>query len=158
MGERRGYLATAEDVTEREAANQALLTSLEHQRMAVDRLQELERVKSDFVATVSHELRTPITSIVGYTEVLEDGMVGELTPDQHDIVGRVERNGHRLLRLVEDLLTLSQIEASGIRMHLATTDFVDVVRVAREDMEPALAERDLTMTLEVPSDACRPRG
>jgi PAS domain S-box-containing protein len=151
MGARRGYLATAEDVTEREAANQALLTSLEHQRVAVDRLQELERVKSDFVATVSHELRTPITSIVGYTEVLEDGMVGALSPDQHDIVGRVERNGHRLLRLVEDLLTLSQIEGSGIRMNLAATDFADVVREAREDMEPAMAARDLTMTLELPS-------
>jgi PAS domain S-box-containing protein len=150
LGARRGYLATAEDVTEREAANRALLSSLEHQRVAMDRLQELERVKTDFVATVSHELRTPITSIVGYAEVLEDGMVGSLTPDQHDIVGRVERNGHRLLRLVEDLLTLSQIESSGIRMHLETTDFADVVRLAREDMVPALAERELSMTLELP--------
>ena len=151
LGERRGYLATAEDVTEREAANQALLTSLEHQHLAVGRLQELERVKSDFVATVSHELRTPITSIVGYTEVLEDGMVGALTPDQHDIVGRVERNGHRLLRLVEDLLTLSQIEGSGMRMEMASTDFADVVGAAYREMEPAREERDLVMQLELPS-------
>ncbi len=153
LGERRGYLATAEDVTEREAANQALLTSLEHQHLAVGRLQELERVKSDFVATVSHELRTPITSIVGYTEVLEDGMVGSLTPDQHDIVGRVERNGHRLLRLVEDLLTLSQIEGSGMRMEMADTDFAEVVSAAYEDMAPALVDRDLAMTLDVPPSA-----
>ena len=151
LGERRGYLATAEDVTEREAANRALLASMEHQRAAMDRLQELERVKSDFVATVSHELRTPIASIVGYAEVLEDGMVGALTPDQHDIVARVERNAHRLLRLVEDLLTLSQIESSGIQMELVATDFAGVVRAAGEDLAPALAERDLSMSLDLPA-------
>ena len=79
-GELTGYLATAEDVTEREDAQRALLLTLEHQRTAVERLRELERVKGDFVSTVSHELRTPITSIIGYTELLGDGAVGELTP------------------------------------------------------------------------------
>ena len=111
-GELTGYLATAEDVTEREDAQRALLLTLEHQRTAVERLQELERVKGDFVSTVSHELRTPITSIIGYTELLGDGAVGELSLSQQEIIDRVDRNGRRLLLLVEDLLTLSQIESS----------------------------------------------
>ena len=116
QGERTGYLATAEDVTEREDAQRALLLTLEHQRTAVERLSELERVKGDFVSTVSHELRTPITSIIGYTELLVDGAVGELTLSQQEIIDRVDRNGRRLLLLVEDLLTLSQIEASVLKI------------------------------------------
>ena len=76
-GRTAGYLATAEDVTERERAQEALVQALEHQATAVRRLEELDQTKTDFVSTVSHELRTPITNIVGYTEMLEDGAGGD---------------------------------------------------------------------------------
>ena len=131
-GELTGYLATAEDVTEREDAQRALLLTLEHQRTAVERLRELERVKGDFVSTVSHELRTPITSIIGYTELLGDGAVGELTLSQQEIIDRVDRNGRRLLLLVEDLLTLSQIESSALKIEPVVTDVRTVVTNAHE--------------------------
>ena len=110
-----GYLCVAEDVTDREARTKPR-SALDHERVAVERLRELEQVKADFVATVSHELRTPLTSMMGYVEVLEDGTVGELTADQRPSSNRVERNGRRLLLLVEDLLLLSQIEAREMRM------------------------------------------
>ena len=151
-GELSGYLATAEDVTEREAAHQAMLLTVQHQRTAVERLQELERVKGDFVATVSHELRTPITSIIGYTEVLEDGLVGELTESQREVVDRVDRNGRRLLLLVEDLLTLSQIEASALKIEPVVTDIRSVVTNAHERMAPALATRSLNVVVSTPPD------
>ncbi len=131
-GELTGYLATAEDVTEREDAQRALLLTLEHQRTAVERLRELERVKGDFVSTVSHELRTPITSIIGYTELLGEGAVGELTLSQQEIIDRVDRNGRRLLLLVEDLLTLSQIESSVLKIEPVVTDVRNVVTNAHE--------------------------
>ena len=131
-GELTGYLATAEDVTEREDAQRALLLTLEHQRTAVERLRELERVKGDFVSTVSHELRTPITSIIGYTELLADGAVGDLTLSQQEIVDRVDRNGRRLLLLVEDLLTLSQIESSVLKIEPVVTDMRSVVTKAHD--------------------------
>ncbi len=139
-GELTGYLATAEDVTEREDAQRALLLTLEHQRTAVERLRELERVKGDFVSTVSHELRTPITSIIGYTELLGDGAVGELTLSQQEIIDRVDRNGRRLLLLVEDLLTLSQIESSVLKIEPVVTDVRTVVTNAHEALAPVLAE------------------
>ena len=137
-GELTGYLATAEDVTEREDAQRALLLTLEHQRTAVERLRELERVKGDFVSTVSHELRTPITSIIGYTELLGDGAVGELTLSQQEIIDRVDRNGRRLLLLVEDLLTLSQIEASALKIEPVVTDVRTVVTNAHESIMTTL--------------------
>ncbi|ROR92795.1 ATP-binding protein [Nocardioides aurantiacus] len=150
-GAEAGYLMTAEDVTEREAAQRLLVQTLEHQRVAVARLQELERVKGDFVSTVSHELRTPITSIIGYTEVLEDGMVGELSAAQLDIVDRVDRNGRRLLLLVEDLLTLSQIETSRLEIQPETIDLREVMRGAHDAVTASLAQRLLDVTLTLPA-------
>ncbi len=150
-GELTGYLATAEDVTEREDAQRALLLTLEHQRTAVERLRELERVKGDFVSTVSHELRTPITSIIGYTELLDDGEVGELTFSQQEIVDRVDRNGRRLLLLVEDLLTLSQIEAAALKIEPVVTDVRAVVNNAHGRLAPALVARSLDVSVLVPT-------
>ena len=150
-GELTGYLATAEDVTEREDAQRALLLTLEHQRTAVERLRELERVKGDFVSTVSHELRTPITSIIGYTELLGEGAVGELTLSQQEIIDRVDRNGRRLLLLVEDLLTLSQIEASALKIEPVITDVRNVVTNAHESIMTTLSDRALDVSVLVPT-------
>ncbi len=151
-GELSGYLATAEDVTEREAAQRAMLTTLEHQRTAVERLRELERVKGDFVSTVSHELRTPITSIIGYTELLEDGSVGALSESQRGIVDRVDRNGRRLLLLVEDLLTLSQIESSSLKIQPVVIDICAVVRDAHQALAVMLRSRELDVLLDLPDE------
>ena len=151
-GELSGYLATAEDVTEREKAHRAMLLTVQHQRTAVERLQELERVKGDFVATVSHELRTPITSIIGYTELLDDGLVGELTPSQNEIVHRLDRNGRRLLLLVEDLLTLSQIECSSLKIEPVVTDIRSVVRKAHDRLAVLLAGRSLEVSVSTPHE------
>lgn len=149
-GEPSGYLCVAEDVTEREARNKSLLTALTHERSAVERLRELEQVKADFVATVSHELRTPLTSMMGYVEVLEDGVVGELSADQRAVVNRVERNGRRLLLLVEDLLLLSQIEARELRLNPTFSDVRDAVRAACEALDPLLSTRHLELVVRVP--------
>jgi PAS domain S-box-containing protein len=151
-GELTGYLATAEDVTEREKAHRAMLLTVQHQRTAVERLQELERVKGDFVSTVSHELRTPIASIIGYTEVLEDGLVGELTDAQLEVVDRVDRNGRRLLLLVEDLLTLSQIESSALKIEPVVTDIRSVVTNAHASLASVLSNRRLDVVVSTPDE------
>ncbi len=151
-GDVLGFLATAEDVTEREAAHQALMLTLQHEREAAERLREADRVKADFVATVSHELRTPITNIIGYTEILDDGAAGELTGPQHDILGRVERNSRRLLLLVEDLLTLSQIESSQIELKLVPTDLRTTIHGAFEALAPVLTSRSLEISTLLPEE------
>ncbi len=145
-----GYLATGEDVTEREEAHRTMLTTVQHQRTAVERLQELERVKGDFVSTVSHELRTPITSINGYVELLEDGLVGDLSEEQLEVIGRIDRNGRRLLLLVEDLLTLSQIESSSLKLAPVVTDIRKAIASAHETVVAGLGPRSLTVVLSTP--------
>jgi signal transduction histidine kinase len=87
----------------------------------VDRIEKLDRQKSDFLATVSHELRTPLTSISGYLEVLQDSETGELSDQQHRMLEVISRNTDRLRGLIEDVLVLSRIEG-GVRK----TDFAEV--------------------------------
>ena len=74
---------------------------------------EARVTRNEFVATVSHELRTPITNIAGYVEFLEDEVEGPLTPGQTDFVAAIGRNSWRLIALVNDLLTVSSLEAGN---------------------------------------------
>ena len=150
LGASSGFLCVADDVTEREAAHTALVAALDHERTAVEQLRALEQVKADFVATVSHELRTPLTSMIGYVELLDDGAVGELTADQRAVMNRLERNGRRLLLLVEDLLLLSQIEARQMQFHPVDCDLRDTARAAYDALGPLLATRHLDVVMRLP--------
>jgi signal transduction histidine kinase len=112
---------------------------------AVRHLEQVNRVKSEFVSTVSHELRTPLTSITGYVELLTDDTYGALSEKQRQVLEVVARNGGRLLSLVEDLLTLSQVDAGAMRTAHAPVDLAEVVAPLREHLAPMLDGRDLVL-------------
>ena len=150
FGTQIGYLAVVRDVTESRRSQRVLVEALEKERAAVEQLQDLDRSKSDFVSMVSHELRTPITSIVGYTEMLQDGAAGAINPDQARLLERVRRNGERLVRLIEDLLTLSSIESGTFTLEKSSIDLGIVVNRAREALAPVLSDRDLDVRFQVP--------
>jgi signal transduction histidine kinase len=75
-----------------------------------ERLQELDRLKSNFLATVSHELKTPLTSIIGYSEMLSEGIGGALTGEQQEFVRVIRERGEQLLSLITSLLDLAKLE------------------------------------------------
>jgi len=83
---------------------------------------EVERLKSEFVATVSHELRTPMTSIKGYVEILLMGAAGQLSDQQTQFLQVVKSNTERLAVLVNDLLDISQIESGRVTLRLEPVD------------------------------------
>jgi two-component system phosphate regulon sensor histidine kinase PhoR len=103
----------------------------------------VDRAKTDFVFTVSHELRTPITSVLGYTQMLQRGSGGGLTERQARLLARVESNGLRLQALIEDLLTLSRIEGGTFRLLDAPVDLRQVVLRSSEATETHRHERQL---------------
>lgn len=107
FGHPLGYLFVARDVTESRRSRHMLVKTLRREREAVSRLKALDRAKDDFVTTVSHELRTPMSSIIGGAEMLNDGLLGDLSAEQEQMVRLIRRNGDRLLGLADDLLALA---------------------------------------------------
>jgi two-component system, NarL family, sensor histidine kinase BarA len=79
--------------------------------VAVDRLQEVDRIKSNFLATVSHELRTPLTSVIGYTEMLLEGLAGPLAAEQREYLATILSKADQLLGLITAVLDASLLEA-----------------------------------------------
>jgi two-component system sensor histidine kinase BarA len=89
---------------------------------AYTRLKDLDRLKSNFLATVSHELRTPLTSIIGYSEMLTAGIAGDLNQEQHDFIGTIQEKGSQLLELIKGLLDLTKLESGTLILRKGETN------------------------------------
>jgi PAS domain S-box-containing protein len=119
---------------------------------AADRLREVDRLKSEFLASMSHELRTPLNSIIGYAEVLLDGIDGDLTEDMEEDIGAIHGSGKLLLNLINDILDLAKIEAG--QMDLVAEDFEfrslaqDMINTARV----LIMEKQVDLVIDIPDD------
>ena len=146
------FLSVVRDVTDRRAAEQALVFALDKERETNQRMLDLDRAKGEFVSAVSHELRTPLTSIVGYTELLADDVSGNLTEEQHQLVERIDRNGERLLTLVEDLLTLARVEDGNLALERVETDLRNAVRVATDEVAHSAHKGRVSLAVHLPRE------
>jgi signal transduction histidine kinase/CheY-like chemotaxis protein len=81
-------------------------------------LEESSRLKSEFLSNMSHELRTPLNAIIGFSEMMKDGLAGDMSPSQNTYVGHVFHSGQHLLSLINDILDLSKIEAGKVEIEL----------------------------------------
>lgn len=113
------------------------------------RIKKLERNREEFVANVSHELRTPLSLIKGYTETLLDG-----AKDNPDVsvkfLQTIDRNAERLKLLIEDLLTISELESGRIRLQMQTVALTPLVAKLLEDFKPRAAARGVLLNCEMP--------
>jgi signal transduction histidine kinase len=114
----------------------------------VEGLRELDAMKSQFVSSVSHELRTPLTSIKGYVEMLAADEVGPLNEEQQEYVTIALRNVARLQRIIDDLLTLSRIDAGRLELELEPLDVGSVLGDVREFLEPLSSERHVPIDVK----------
>jgi signal transduction histidine kinase len=91
-------------------------------------LQETNRLKSQFLANMSHELRTPLNSILGFSEVLQDRMFGDLNDKQEEYIKYIRESGQNLLSLITDILDLSKIETGDLEMELGKVRIGDLLK------------------------------
>ncbi|SHN27759.1 PAS domain S-box protein [Cryptosporangium aurantiacum] len=157
-GQIDGVVVTFADITDRKRTEQALKDAVASEREAASHLREIDQVRTDLVSTVSHELRTPLTSISGYLELLMDGDVGPITSDQAAMVKVAHRSSQRLLLLVEDLLTLSRIDAGAFRIRQDDVDLASLLSAAVGAVAPLAAARDLRLDADFPPDLGVVRG
>jgi signal transduction histidine kinase len=101
------------------------------------------------MAMVSHELRTPLTSIIGYLDLLEAGHGGELSKQQQDMLGVVDRNAHRLLELIEAIVTLDRLESGRVPLEQGPIDVARMVKQVVDAVTPLAAAREQRLTAEV---------
>ena len=105
--------------------------------------------KSQFLANMSHELRTPLNAILGYTELMADGIYGELPEKTMGVLKRLESNGRHLLGLINDVLDLSKIEAGQLVLDLSDYSLEDIAQTVRSTLEPLAADKKLAFKVEV---------
>jgi signal transduction histidine kinase len=117
---------------------------------AVERLQELDKIKSNFLATVSHELRTPLTSVIGYSEMLLEGIAGDLNVEQREYLKTVMEKGEQLLGIITSILDISRIEAGRVNLDRSAFPLVDVVQVAFSTVAPIARRKNITVRHELP--------
>ncbi|TIM25524.1 MAG: GAF domain-containing protein [Mesorhizobium sp.] len=121
-------------------------------------LEAASRHKSQFLANMSHELRTPLNSVLGFTELLVDGIYGELPDKAKATVARVQANGRHLLGLINDVLDLSKIEAGQLTLALEDYSVGQIVRSAATAVEPLARSKGLSLAATVAENLPLGRG
>jgi signal transduction histidine kinase len=134
--------------TELKLSEEALVLRNKALEQANDRLKELDRLKSAFIASVSHELRTPLNSIIGFSEVILDGLAGDLEPLAQEYLGYIHDSGKHLLDLINDILDLSRIQAGRMTLKLDEVDVLDVVEEVGATLAPMMAKKRQSFSLE----------
>ena len=137
LGQTSGYLFVATDVTQS---------------------REVARLKDEFLGLISHELRTPLSSILGYLELLLDDEENPLSDDQKSYLGVAERNAHRLLRLVGDLLFTAQVESGKFPLDSSDVELNRIVSAAVESARPAANAAGITLIEAVVADSSLVHG
>jgi signal transduction histidine kinase len=117
-----------------------------------DRLEQASRAKSEFLANMSHELRTPMNAILGFTEMLRDGLYGEVPAELGEPLDDIQANGRHLLALINDVLDLSKIEAGRMELALQEYSVSEVVDAVRASLRSLAAEKGLEFVTDVAPD------
>lgn len=121
-------------------------------------LEEIDRMKTEFISTVSHELRTPLTSILGYVDLILDGDAGETNPTQREFLEIVHSNTNRLKALINDILDIERIESGSIQMALQPLDMRTVVNQVARTFEVSAHQKGLAFALQTPGAPLMVRG
>ncbi len=148
-------LVSLRDITDRKYAEERS-RQLAHERDARIEAEAASRAKSDFLAIMSHELRTPLNAILGYSDLIELGISGELSEKMRDQIGRIRRSAKHLLSLVNDILDLAKVEAGRLSVANAPATVSEAIASALSLIEPQAEAKNLTLVVDADADKLPP--
>jgi PAS domain S-box-containing protein len=146
LGDLEGYVWLAQEVTELKRTQEELVR-------ARDAAEQANRAKSTFLANMSHELRTPLNAIIGYSQMLQEDCEDDRTRILRPDLQRIERSGHSLLGIINDVLDLSKVEAGRMDLHLELFDVYDVLKDVESTVQPLANRRGNRLRIECPDEA-----
>lgn len=146
-----GFIGVAQDLAERDLAISRLREAYERERDMVTRLDGLARARDDFVDAVTHDLRTPLASIRGYAELLLEA-ADDLPDSDRQMLHAIDENGDRLLKLVDDLLTVSRMESGNLHLKRAPVDLGALIAGIGREFKPLAERKGLAITINTEPD------
>lgn len=111
-------------------------------------LGELERLRAEFVSVASHELKTPINVIIGYLELIQEGIYGDITPKQKEVLQTITKQAQTLTRLVKRLLDISRFEASGGKLEVRQVDLQRLLTTLESSFSVLAKQRDIVFSVD----------
>jgi PAS domain S-box-containing protein len=140
----QGVIAAARDVTERKHFEQALQESNVELQAAREAAEKANRAKSEFLSSMSHELRTPLNAVLGFAQLMTSDVPGP-SPSQQRSIDQILKGGWYLLRLINEILDLSMIEAGKVTMSQESMSISDVLQDCKAMIEPQAAKRGIAL-------------
>ena len=122
------------------------------QTATVAQLRELDRLKSSFLANMSHELRTPLNSILGFADVILEGLDGPLTDNMQSDLGLIYKNGQHLLHLINDVLDMAKIESGKMNLNIEKFNLQEIIEEVTSITSTFASEKNLSLFIEPDSD------
>lgn len=119
---------------------------------AVSRLEELDRLKSNFLATMSHELRTPLTSVIGYAEMMAEGLAGTVSVEQREYLGTILNKADQLLGMITAVLDVASLESAPLAIERCQLSLADIVASEVATYTPQAGKRGIAIQLEARGD------
>lgn len=136
-------ISTIKDVTVRKQLDKQL-------QQKNRQLEEASQAKSDFLASMAHELHTPLNAIIGFSELLRDGVSGDVNEEQQQCCEEIMNGGYNLLELINDVLDVAKVEAGRIVIKTKKISIADVIREAAQSMRPLLEKKNLNLEMNFP--------
>jgi signal transduction histidine kinase/DNA-binding response OmpR family regulator len=147
-----GYLLIGTDNTARKQIEDERKKLEQRLQQKNVELEEASRMKSEFLANMSHELRTPLNAIIGFSEVLGDGLIGNLTDQQKKFIGDIFSSGKHLLSLINDILDLSKVEAGKMMLDLESVQISSLFANSLSIVKEKAHARHINLTLNAPRE------
>lgn len=135
--------AVGRDITDRIKAEEGMMRAKIEAETA-------SRAKTEFLATMSHELRTPLNSIIGFSDIMLDGMAGELVDKQEHYIEHISHSGRHLLNLINDILDISKIEAGKMELYLEEVEIKKAVNEIVTITDSLAARKNINVNVNIP--------
>jgi PAS domain S-box-containing protein len=145
-GEVALFVFVIQDVTEAKALEEERERLLASETAAREAAEKSSTVKSQFLSVISHELRTPLTAVLGYTDLLEDGVPGPMNDRQREFLGRIKAGASHLVTIIDEILTFARAEAGREEVRLAKEDVAALTRSVVGMLAGEARARGLTLT------------